>query len=98
MFEINDVVSKHFVKIINVSFRYTFSPVICSRQLPFCRDDFPLNDVTVYLDLLFDRAIDFPIFLLKFVNQNAQNQGKLLAIIKHNTINLISAMSNFLMH
>ena len=87
---------------VNPSFtvlcRHTFLPVICSRQLPFCREDFPLNDVTVYLDLSFDSAIDFPICLMKFVDQNAQIQGKLLVIIKHNAIYLFSATSNFLMH
>ena len=57
-----------------------------------------MNDVTVYLDLSFDRVIDFPIFFMKFVDQNAQNQDKLLVIIKHNTIYLFSAISNFLMH
>lgn len=36
-----------------------------------------MNDVTDYLDLSFDRAIIFPIFLLKFNDQNVQNQGKL---------------------
>ena len=81
-----------------VSCRHRFSPVICFRQLPFCRGDFPLNDVTVYLDLSFDRAIDFPIYLMKFVDQNAQIKGKLLVIIKHNAICLFSAISNFLMH
>ena len=44
-----------------VSCRFTFSPIICFRLLPFCREDLPLNDVTGYLDLSFDRAIDFPI-------------------------------------
>ena len=85
-------------QLTKVSCRYTLLPVICSQQLPYCHEDFPLNDVTVYLDYLFDRAIDFPIFLLKFVDQNAQNQGKLLVIIKHNTNYLFSAISNFLMH
>lgn len=55
-----------------------------------------MNDVTDYLDLSFDRAIIFPIFLQKFNDQNVQNQGKLLAIIKQYTINLFSAISNFL--
>ena len=27
-------------------------------------EDFPLNDVTGYLDLSFDSAIDFPIYLI----------------------------------
>ena len=71
---------------MGISCRHTFSPVICSRQLPFCRQDFPLNDVTVYLDISFDSAIDFEIYLIKFVDQNAQIQGKLLVIIKHNAI------------
>ena len=53
-----------------VSCRHTFSPAICSRQLLFCRKDFTLNDVTVYLDLSFDNANDFPIYLMKFVDQN----------------------------
>ena len=57
-----------------------------------------MNDVTGYLDLSFDRAIDFPIYLMKFVDQNAQVEGKLLAIIKHNAIYLFSAISIFLMH
>ena len=81
-----------------VSCRHTFSPVICFRQLLFCREDFPLNDVTVYLDLSFDRAIDFPIYLMKFVDQNAQIEGKLLVTIKHKAIYMFSAISNFLMH
>ena len=77
---------------------FKYSPIICFRPHPFCREDLPSNDVTVYLDLSFDRAIDFPILLLNFIDQNAQNQGKFLAIIKHNTIYLFSAKSNFLMH
>ena len=81
-----------------ISCRHTFSPVICFRQLPFCREDFLLNDVTVYLDLSFDRAIHFPIYLMKFVEQNAQIERKLLVIIKHNASYLFSAISNFLMH
>ena len=57
-----------FMQVLNMallilSCRHTFSPVICSRQLPFCREDFPLNDVTFYLDLKFDSAIDFPIYI-----------------------------------
>ena len=83
---------------IVISCRHTFSPVICFRQLPFCLEDFPLNDVTVILDLSFDRVIDFPIYLMKFVDQNGQIEGKLLVIIKHNAIYLFSAISNFLMH
>ena len=63
-----------------LSCRHTFSPVICSRQLRFCREDFPLNYVTVYLDPSFDSAIDFPMYLMKFVDQNAQFQGKLLVL------------------
>ena len=59
---------------------------------------FSLNDVSVFLDLSFDSAIDFPIYLMKFVDQNAQIQSKLLVIIKHNAIYLFSAESNFLMH
>ena len=77
---------------------YTFSPVICFRQLPFCLEDFPLNDVTFYLDLSFDRAFDFPIYLMKFVDKNGQIEGKLLVIIKHNAIYLFSSITNFLMH
>ena len=41
-----------------------------------------MNDVTGYLDLSFDRAIDFPIYLMKFGDQTAQIEGKLLVIIK----------------
>ena len=72
--------------------------IICFRPLPFCRKGLPLNDVTGYLDLSFDRAIDFPMYLMKFVDQNAQIEGKPLVIIKHNAIYLISAISIFLMH
>ena len=57
-----------------------------------------MNDITGYLDLSFDRAIDFPIYLMKFGDQNAQIEGKLLVIIKHNAIYLFSAISIFLMH
>ena len=83
---------------ITISCRFTFSPIICFRPLPFCREDLPLNDVTGYLDLLFDRAIDFQIYLTKFVDQNAQIEGKLLAFIKDNAIYLFLAISIFLMH
>ena len=83
---------------IIISCRFTFSPIICFRPLPFCREDLPLNDITGYLDLPFDRAIDFPIYLMKFVDQNAQVESKLLAIIKHIAIYLFSAISIFLMH
>ena len=68
------------------------------RPLPCCREDLPLNDVTGYFDFSFDRAIDFPIHLMKFVDQNAQIEGKHLVIIKHNAIYLFSAISFFLMH
>ena len=81
-----------------ISCRFTFSPIICFRLLPFCRKDLPSNDVTGYLDLSFDRAIDFPIYLMKFVDQNAQIECKLLVIIKHNAIYLFSAIYIFLMH
>ena len=81
-----------------VSCRFTFSPIICFRLLPFCREDLPLNDVTGYLDLSFDRAIDFAIYLMKSVDQNAQIECKLLVIIKHNAIYLFSAIYIFLMH
>ena len=84
--------------LIVISCRFTFSPIICFRLLPFCREDLPLNDVTGYLDLLFDRAIDFPIYLMKFLDQNAQIECKLLVIIKHNAIYLFSAICIFLMH
>ena len=48
-------------------------------------------DITVDIDLSFDRVIHFPIFLLKFSDQNDQNQGKLLEIVKHSTIYLFSS-------
>ena len=54
-----------------------------------------MNDVTGYLDLSFDWAIDFPIYLMNFVDQNAQIESKLLVIIKHNAIYLFSAISIF---
>lgn len=57
-----------------------------------------MNDVTDYLDLSFDRAIVFPIFLLKFNDQNVQNQGKLIANLKQYTIYLFSAIFDFLAH
>ena len=49
-----------------------------------CHENFPLNDVTDYLDLLFVRAKTFPWFLLKFNDQNAQNLGKFLMKIQNN--------------
>ena len=42
-----------------------------------------MNDVTVYCDLLFDRAIHFPIFLLKFNDENALKCYKLDQRIVH---------------
>ena len=87
-----------FAFLQRVSCHHTFWPVICSRKLPFCCEDFPLNDVKGYLDLSFDNLqLIFPIHLMKFVDQKPQIQGKLLGIIKHNAIYL-SAISNFLMH
>ena len=58
-----------------------------------------INDVMDYLNLSFDRAILFTVFLLKFNDQNVQNQGKLLAIIKQLfIIDLFPAISHFLTH
>ena len=57
-----------------------------------------MNDVMDYHDLSFDRAILFTVFLLKFNDQNVQNQGKLLAIINQYIIDLFPAISNFLTH
>ena len=75
------LIKKYYIN--KVMCRFTFSPIICFRLLPFCLEDLPLNDVTGYLDLSFDRAIDFPIYLMKFVDQNAQIECKLPVIIKH---------------